>query len=137
LNNITAGVRERQDANRTREAGHLDAIQGVVASTPGSYRNGDVGFIDWLGAGLTTTEKLSAILCSTQVFNSGLLDTPRPTAFGDMKAVIDVTTIFIATRDYLYAIILHDPHAEDRFAYVSVSRYERLNRVDICSGNPA
>jgi len=26
LNNITAGVREREDANRTREAGHLDEI---------------------------------------------------------------------------------------------------------------
>src|SRR5947209_8458992 len=29
LNNITAGARERADANRTREAGHLDEIQGV------------------------------------------------------------------------------------------------------------
>ena len=33
LNNITSGVREREDANRTREAGHLDEIQGVVANT--------------------------------------------------------------------------------------------------------
>jgi len=33
LNNITAGVREREEANRTREAGHLDEIQGVVANT--------------------------------------------------------------------------------------------------------
>jgi hypothetical protein len=33
LNNITAGVREREDANRTRVAGHLDEIQGVVANT--------------------------------------------------------------------------------------------------------
>ena len=33
LNNNTAGVREREEANRTREAGHLDEIQGVVAST--------------------------------------------------------------------------------------------------------
>jgi hypothetical protein len=32
LNNITAGVREREDANRTREAGHLDEIQAVVAN---------------------------------------------------------------------------------------------------------
>src|SRR6266496_3049267 len=32
LNNNTAGVREREDANRTREAGHLDEIQGVVAN---------------------------------------------------------------------------------------------------------
>ena len=29
LNNITAGVREREAANRTREAGHLDEIQDV------------------------------------------------------------------------------------------------------------
>ena len=28
LNNITAGVREREDANRTREAGHLDENPG-------------------------------------------------------------------------------------------------------------
>jgi hypothetical protein len=33
LNNITAGVREPEDANRTREAGCLDEIQGVVANT--------------------------------------------------------------------------------------------------------
>ena len=33
LNNITAGVRESEDANRTREAGCLDQIQGGVANT--------------------------------------------------------------------------------------------------------
>jgi hypothetical protein len=33
LNNITAGVREREDVNRTRESGHLDEIQGAVANT--------------------------------------------------------------------------------------------------------
>ena len=33
LNNITAGVRESEDANRTREAGCLDEIQGVAANT--------------------------------------------------------------------------------------------------------
>ena len=49
LDNITAGVRERQDANRTREAGHLDEIQAVVANTLNSFRQGAVGFIDWLG----------------------------------------------------------------------------------------
>jgi putative aminopeptidase FrvX len=48
LNNITAGVREREDANRTRVAGHLDEIQGVVASTLKLLRDGAVGFIDWL-----------------------------------------------------------------------------------------
>jgi len=55
--------------------------------------SGWVGFIDWLDAGLTTTKKLSAILYGTQVFNSGLLDMPLATMFGDMKAVIDVATI--------------------------------------------
>jgi hypothetical protein len=48
LNNNTAGVREREDANRTREAGHLDEIQGFVAITLNLFRNGAVGFIDWL-----------------------------------------------------------------------------------------
>jgi hypothetical protein len=56
LNNITAGVREREDANRTREAGCLDEIQGSVASSLKLCRNGasplakafGVGFIVWL-----------------------------------------------------------------------------------------
>jgi hypothetical protein len=43
-------VSERADANRTREAGHLEEIQGVVAITLKSHRNGAVGFIDWLDA---------------------------------------------------------------------------------------
>jgi len=50
-------VRERQDANRTREAGHLDEIQGVVANRLKLYRDGasllakafGVGCIVWLG----------------------------------------------------------------------------------------
>jgi hypothetical protein len=45
-------VREREDENRTREAGHLDEIQGVVANTLNAFRNGAVGFIDWLGSGV-------------------------------------------------------------------------------------
>ena len=45
LNNITAGVREREDANRTREAGCLDEIQGVITNTPGLFRNWAVAFI--------------------------------------------------------------------------------------------
>ena len=57
LNNITAGVREREEANRTREVGHLDEIQGVVVNRQNLFRNGasllanifGVGFIDWLG----------------------------------------------------------------------------------------
>ena len=50
-------MRERQDVNRTREAGHLDEIQCVVASMLKLSRNKasllanpfGVGFIDWLG----------------------------------------------------------------------------------------
>ena len=50
-------MREREEANRTREAGNLDEIQGVVANTLNSFRSGAacrvssftlVGFIDWL-----------------------------------------------------------------------------------------
>ena len=48
LDNFTAGVRERQDMNRTRVAGHLHEIQGVVANTLNSFRGGAVGFIGWL-----------------------------------------------------------------------------------------
>ena len=49
LNNITAGVREREDANRTREAGNRDEVEGVLANTLKLHRNGAVGFIVWLG----------------------------------------------------------------------------------------
>jgi len=48
LNNITAGVCEREEANRTRVAGHLDEIQGAVANTLNLFRHGAVGFIGWL-----------------------------------------------------------------------------------------
>jgi len=41
-------VREREDANRTREAGHRDEIEGVVAISLNLFRNGAVGFIVWL-----------------------------------------------------------------------------------------
>jgi hypothetical protein len=50
LNNNTAGVREREEANRTRVAGRLDEIQGVVVIMVNLFRNVVVGFIDWLGA---------------------------------------------------------------------------------------
>jgi hypothetical protein len=50
LNNFTAGVREREEANRTREAGRRDEIEGVVANTLKLFCNGAVGFIDWLDA---------------------------------------------------------------------------------------
>ena len=42
-------MREREDANRTREAGNRDEVEGVVANTLKLYRNGAVGFIAWLG----------------------------------------------------------------------------------------
>ncbi len=41
-------MREREDANRTREAGHLDEIQWSMAITLKLSRNGAVGFIVWL-----------------------------------------------------------------------------------------
>ena len=40
---------EREDANRTREAGNRDEVEGVVANTLNLFRSGAVGFIDWLG----------------------------------------------------------------------------------------
>jgi hypothetical protein len=40
---------QRTSFNRTREAGSLDEIEGVVANTLKLFRNGAVGFIDWLG----------------------------------------------------------------------------------------
>ena len=48
LQNNTAGVREREDANRTREAGNRDEGEGVAANTLNLFRGGAVGFIDWL-----------------------------------------------------------------------------------------
>jgi hypothetical protein len=45
----TAGVREREDANRTREAGNRDEVEGVVANMLKFFRQWAVGFIDWLG----------------------------------------------------------------------------------------
>jgi hypothetical protein len=50
LNNNTAGVLEREDANRTREAGNRDEVEGVVANTVNSFRKWAVGFINWLDA---------------------------------------------------------------------------------------
>ena len=58
LQNNTAGVREREDENRIREAGNRDEVEGVVANTLNLFRNEasqlansfGVGFIDWLGS---------------------------------------------------------------------------------------
>jgi hypothetical protein len=42
LKNNTAGVREREDENRTREAGNRDEVEGVVANTLNLFRGGAV-----------------------------------------------------------------------------------------------
>jgi hypothetical protein len=55
LNNNTAGVGEREEPNRTREAGNRDEGEGVVVNTLSLFRNGAVGFIDWLDAAARTT----------------------------------------------------------------------------------
>jgi hypothetical protein len=49
LKNNTAGVGEREGANRTKEAGNRDEVEGVVVNTLDLFRGGAVGFIDWLG----------------------------------------------------------------------------------------
>src|SRR4029077_5713191 len=51
----TGGVREGEDQNRTREVGNRDEVEGVVANTLKLYRDGAVGFIDWLGLGFVAT----------------------------------------------------------------------------------
>jgi len=43
-----AGVRKREEANRTRKAGNRDEVEGVVTITLNLFRHGAVGFIDWL-----------------------------------------------------------------------------------------
>jgi len=53
--NITAGVRELEEANRTREAGHLDEIHGVVASTLKLFREGTSLLGNTFGVGLCET----------------------------------------------------------------------------------
>jgi hypothetical protein len=62
LNNFTAGVRECEDMNRTRVAGHLDEMQGAVAIRLDAFRCGAVGFIDWLdGVVVPSHDQLSNI----------------------------------------------------------------------------
>ena len=39
---------QRTSFNRTRVAGNRDEVEGVVANTLNLFRNGAVGFIDWL-----------------------------------------------------------------------------------------
>jgi hypothetical protein len=65
LNNNTAGVCERKDANRTRVAGNRDEVEGVVARLLALIRSGAVGFIDWLGLLLGSRDNGSAA-CALQ-----------------------------------------------------------------------
>jgi hypothetical protein len=59
-------VCEREDANRTRVAGYLDEIQGVVANTLNLFRGGAVGFIDWLDAVSKRRHSLTRVSCATR-----------------------------------------------------------------------
>ena len=61
-------MREREEANRTREAGHLDEIQGVVANTLDLFPNGAacrvftftlVRCIVWLGLWVRVRRSMS------------------------------------------------------------------------------
>jgi len=73
LDNITAGVCEREDANRTREAGHLDEIEGVVTNILEFSRNRDGGLI------VTSGSLISVALVAQTVrfqFSSNLRQTP-------------------------------------------------------------
>jgi len=45
---------QRTSFNRTRVAGHLDEIQGIVANTLSCIAKGAVGFIDWLDVNFPT-----------------------------------------------------------------------------------
>jgi hypothetical protein len=64
LNNNTAGVREREDENHTRVAGHRDDVEGVVANPQAIIRSAAVGFIDWLeGSRNHHARLLRAIIC--------------------------------------------------------------------------
>jgi hypothetical protein len=82
-----------------------------------------------------TLANLREIVGGTNVLDLGFFEAPLSIAFNHMKGIINVAAMFIASREYLHAIILHGHHAENRFAYFPVSRYERLNRVNVFSGD--
>ena len=73
LNNIKAGVREREDENRTRVAGHRDDVEGVMKNTGIScYRVG--------GLIVTSGSLISVPLVAQTVrfqFSSNLRQTPH------------------------------------------------------------
>src|SRR5436190_21605418 len=82
LNNNTAGVREREDENRTREAGNRDEVEGVVANTSELFRNGAVGFIDWLGVAENMKSQLIDMLKLRARVRHAQLQRRRPRTCG-------------------------------------------------------
>ena len=50
-----------EPANRTREAGNRDEVEGVVTITLNLFCHGAVGFIDWLGLWGTKTLVLAYV----------------------------------------------------------------------------
>ena len=99
------------------------------------FRNGDVGFIDWLDAGSTTPKKLGAILGKTNVLDLRFFEAPLSIAFNDMKGIINVAAMFVAAGNYLYTIIFSCEHPKNRFANRRVLRYQRFNGTNVCSGH--
>ena len=69
-------MREREDVNRTREAGNRDEVEVVVASTLESHRNGTVSSNDWLDADVKDSPPLS--------LNGFLLRCFLPRCFSDL-----------------------------------------------------
>jgi hypothetical protein len=59
LQNNTAGVREREEPNRTRAAGSRDEVEGVVANTLNLLPSGAVGFIDWLDDQISNLNRIA------------------------------------------------------------------------------
>jgi hypothetical protein len=106
-----------------------------VANTLKLFRNGAVGFIDWSDAGSTTPKKLGAILGNANVLDLRLFDAPLRIVFNDMKGIINVAAMFVATGNYLHAIIFSCEHPKNRFANCTVLRHQHFNGVNVCSGN--
>jgi hypothetical protein len=106
-----------------------------VANSLSCFRNGAVGFIDWLDAVTTTPKKLGTIQCNTNVFDLGFFEAPLSIAFNDMKGIINIAAMFVATGNYLHAIIFGCEHPNNRFANGTVLRHQSFNGMNVCSGD--
>jgi hypothetical protein len=91
--------------------------------------------MDWLDAGSTTPKKLGAIHGNTNVIDLGFFEAPLSIVFNDMKGIVNVTAMFIASGQYLHAVVKHSEHAEHWFAYFRVLRNKLLNGTNVCSGD--